>query len=373
MRPLTVAIAVSTALHASAIAWVHTHPPPTPEPPREVTATPIQIVPPPAEPMVVALLDDNTVAAAAPGPSPVAAGHAGGHSQIATMTGASRGGEATAATTTPKNRWMTMRYPTIKSTGLSPEFWAKFDANSPPIIDQSAAGIAGRLANPGWIANASPEELDAERARLVAAREQAAHAELKPDGAGTKTEHDRFRMRFNGDGTVASIEDKPNWQQKSLFYAEFDVTEMMMRRHGIDPYSSSKLKILDDTREQRYETGKIYRSEQLARSRELMQKNIERAVATVRDPVALREALFELWDDCAEKGSDELVAGGRLAREQLLGYVRSRFARDSANGYPADELARLNKQRKSQAIFARTNEATTFGATQCAWVVSTGH
>ena len=347
MRPLPLAIAVSTVVHTVALAWVHTRPEPKREQPRHVTVQAIQIVPAPAEPMVVALLDDNTVASHGPGPA-AATGRAG---RVTTGTHVVGGGE-TATPTHKQSPLMTMRHPTIKTTGLSGEFWKKFDARSPPILDQSAVGIASRLGDPRWIANASPDEVRVEREKLVAARDSAAHAELQPDGAGTKSDHDRFHMRFNPDGTVASIKDKPNWQQKSPFYAEFDVSEMMMRTQGMDPYSSYKLKVLDETREQRYEIGKRYRTQQLARSRELMQKNIERAVSITRDPAALREALFELWDDCAETGTEELVTGGRSAREQVLGYVRSRLSKDSANAYTADELARLNKQRKSKAIFA---------------------
>jgi hypothetical protein len=244
---------------------------------------------------------------------------------------------------------MTMRHDTPE---LHPSagFWEKFAANSPPILDQSAGGVKERLGNQRWIDNASPDELEAEREKLLAMREDADAAELKPDGAGTKSEHKTFKIKFAGDGSVKRIDDKRNWQWVKIhgipIAATFDVSDMMMRQHGIDPYASYKLKVLDETRDQRVELGKRYRTQQLAQSRQLMQKNIERLVATARDADALKQGLFELWDDCAEDGpDDELLVAARAAREQVLGYIRAHVK------LTEEELARFNKQRKSRAIF----------------------
>lgn len=171
--------------------------------------------------------------------------------------------------------------------------------------------------------------------------------ELHPDGQGMKSEHKTFTMKVAPDGTV-DIHDKANWQQKSLFHAEFDVTDALMRSHGQDPYASYKMKVLDETREERVEMGKQYRTQQLARSREIMNKNIARLVGSTTDVEELKQGLFELWDDCAETGSDELVVAGRAAREQVIAYIRGKIP----NAYSAADLTRLNKLRRSQLPFA---------------------
>ena len=159
-------------------------------------------------------------------------------------------------------------------------------------------------------------------------------------------------MKFNADGTVKQVTDKPNWQWQSPFHADFDVYDAMMRKQGMDPYASYKKKVLDETREQRFEMGQKYRTEQLAQSRQLMQRNLERLLASTTDKAKIKQGLFELWDDCAETGSDELVAGGAAARAQLIGYIRAKLPRDSADAYTGEELARFNKQRKSRLEFA---------------------
>jgi hypothetical protein len=72
--------------------------------------------------------------------------------------------------------------------------------------------------------------------------------------------------------------------------------------------------------------------------------------STARDLAERKRGLFELWDDCAETGSDELVAGGTAARAIVIGAIRARLR--GADAYTASELAQLNAIRRSKAVFA---------------------
>ena len=366
---MRVAIAASVAFHVALFAWIHEkaeQPTPVRRPPPQPVAIEIVAPAPEPEPMIVALLDDNTVPSTAPDAMPA-------HHTQATTAGKHRSASAGLAVTvspgsttigtpdeTPSDSskphgMMTMRYPEKQPLkGPSGEFWAHFDENTKPLTDPDAKyGVASRhLGTQAWIDASSADEVNAARGEVIAMNDARANAELKPDGTGTKSEHNTFKMKFNGDGTVKEIKDKANWQQKSLFHAEFDVTDALMRQQGIDPYASYKKKVLDETREQRFEMGTKYRTEQLAHSRQFMQRNLERLLASTANKAELREGLFELWDDCAETGSDELVAGGAAAREQLIGYIRAKLPRDSADAYSGEELARLNKHRKSRLEFA---------------------
>ena len=158
---------------------------------------------------------------------------------------------------------------------------------------------------------------------------------LQPDGRGMKAEHVAVSMRVAPDGTVA-IHDKPTG----------DLTDMVMRAVGIDPYASAKLKMLDTTRDERVAFGARYRAEQLARSPELMQRNIDWLWSKATSAAARKQGLFELWDDCAETGDDDLVAAGRAARAYVLGIIRSRVR------FTDEEILHFNKVRESQEIFA---------------------
>ncbi len=371
MQLLRTAIGVSIALHAGAIVWLCSRPMEKHEPPKLVTIETVPSAPatPPPEdiPMAIELLDDNSVASAARTAPP--AGRARhGKSEQGITTSRPTITETPAPKTqddTNKRSLLTMRgpepAPKQELHGPSTAFWNDFDANTKPLApkdiasEQRADEIAsaeGHLNNSRWIANASPEQVHAERERIVARRYEHSTRELQPDkDGGTKSDHKTFRAKFNPDGTVASLEDKPNIQREG-FGASFDVTDGLMRSKGIDPYSSYKLKVLDETRDERAAIGKRYRTEQLAHSRQFMAQNVQQLWTTTRDPAARRQGLFELWDDCAETGTEELVAGGAAARTYLVGFIRSKLPAGSANAFTDDEIARFNKQRKSRAPFA---------------------
>ena len=156
--------------------------------------------------------------------------------------------------------------------------------------------------------------------------------ELKRQKDGTyKADHDTYVAKVEKDGTV-HFKDKKNLRIEG-FGGRFDTTDWMMRRHGMDPYASEKLAMLDRTRDQRVEIGKAYR--------------LARLWATTQDVAARKELVFALWDECAETGDEDLVSGGAGARELLLRFVQVKLP----GAYTADELAKLNAHRHSKAMF----------------------
>lgn len=86
-----------------------------------------------------------------------------------------------------------------------------------------------------------------------------------------------------------------------------------------------------------------------------------------RDARSRRRTLFDRWDDCDERMRvalpgfedaevpriDEVRKGaGTRARESIVAFVRKHLPAGSADAYPADELAELNRGRKSEQRFA---------------------
>jgi len=115
-----------------------------------------------------------------------------------------------------------------------------------------------------------------------------------------------------------------------------DVSAWLMRKYGhFDPFASRKRELLDDTRAEREERGEQFRAEQAAHSAELMQRNLEQLWAHVTEPAARRQALYELWSDCADDDA------GSRARAMVIGWIRARLPPGSAGAFTADELARL--------------------------------
>jgi hypothetical protein len=197
--------------------------------------------------------------------------------------------------------------------------------------------------------------------------------ELEPSGGGRyKKDDDVFSAKIARDGTV-HLRDKRDfdihavtlgdvvgsthndWLLRHLpvaLYGRFEPDVWLERKAGEDPYASRKLAWLDKTRDERARIGMENRKEDLARAPEYMQLNVAWAwQKTEHDPEARKHALFELWDDCAESGDDALVEAGRQARAYLIGFIRDHLGADQPGAFTADDLARLNARRRSQAAF----------------------
>ncbi len=115
-----------------------------------------------------------------------------------------------------------------------------------------------------------------------------------------------------------------------------DLSAWLMRKYGhFDPYASRKRKLLDDTRDERVARGAAYRDQQLVRSAELMQRTLEEMWARVPDAAARKQALYELWSDCADDDA------GQRARAMVLGWIRSKLPAGTPGAFTADELAGL--------------------------------
>ena len=133
-------------------------------------------------------------------------------------------------------------------------------------------------------------------------------------------------------------------------FGKLDITAWAMRKAGIDPYASRKHKLLDTTREERAARGARYRAEQLKRSPELMQRNLEMLWRATADASLRRQGLFQLWDECDEDEGPSGEAGTRT-RALVIGWIRSHLPAESADGFSAAEIATLNERRISKQPF----------------------
>src|SRR5262249_57020290 len=94
-------------------------------------------------------------------------------------------------------------------------------------------------------------------------------------------------------------------------------------------YASRKLKLLDDTRDERAALGAQHRAEDLTRAAEIMQRNLETVWRATADPVERRDALFALWDECGE-GDGPIGEAGERARKMVIGGVRAKLPAGAA-------------------------------------------
>ena len=185
-----------------------------------------------------------------------------------------------------------------------------------------------------------------QRAAHEAGEYVTAWAEATDPDTANNHEHDVTATCDEHSAFMCNIEyPNVNASGVSLFGGKLDLTSYLMRKAGIDPNASRKLKLLDDTRAERAERGAEYRSQQYAKSGEIMQSNLQRLWASTRDADERRAVLFTLWDECDEGTADSGQAGER-ARAMVIGWIRSHIA------YTAEQLEVLNARRTSRQRFA---------------------
>jgi hypothetical protein len=170
---------------------------------------------------------------------------------------------------------------------------------------------------------------------------------IHPDDSMT-SDQGTYTARIAPDGTV-TMKDAPNIQPDlRVLGATFDVTDAIMRGRGEDPYASAKLSWLDRTRDTRVAQGTRYRADQLAQADSMMRANIDAMWVRLPDDAARKQALFEMWDECAETGDPALVAAGRAARATLIAVAQERLG---ANAFTPQELSAFNARRTSTQRF----------------------
>jgi hypothetical protein len=184
-----------------------------------------------------------------------------------------------------------------------------------------------------------------QRAAHEAGEYVAAWAEATDPATANNHEHDVTATCDEHSAFMCNIEHpNQNASGVSLLGGKLDLTSYLMRKAGIDPNASRKLKILDDTRAERAERGAQYRSQQYAKSGEIMQSNLQRLWTSTHDADERRAVLFALWDECDE-GAGESGEAGERARAMVIGWIRSHIA------YTAEQLRSLNARRTSRQTF----------------------
>jgi hypothetical protein len=176
---------------------------------------------------------------------------------------------------------------------------------------------------------------------------------MRDSGGGRKHASDGLvKSEVAEDGTIESISDPPALSVQGLG-GSFDLTDPVMRALGMQPYEARRRKLMDRTRAQRMEMASSARARRLRQSLRHTHRDLAALWARNALPPARRRALiFQLWDECAERGPGEVVATSRAVRATIETFVRKRLPAGSPDAFTAAELERLNARRSSSAAFS---------------------
>ena len=95
-----------------------------------------------------------------------------------------------------------------------------------------------------------------------------------------------------------------------------------------------------------------FRPIDLAQVAQIVKKNLSLVWAATKDPQLRKQALFEMWDECVETGSAEVVEAASTARKMIIGFIRANFPAHGPHPYTAAEIAACNRAKQSTATFS---------------------
>ncbi len=408
MRKLPLGVAISTGVHAVALGWVGASLPPKRAVPEDRPRTEIQIVDvvkpmqvpdkaPDEAPVEVALLDEPRAAPAASGvavaprprPAParpeISTGRPTGPETApasATSPGAGSGSSAGSGAEPARPGLLSMRRGDKPDLHLPAGQWDAIDhvprgttpeqAIHSGLLHDAAGGLhkadqgtfTGQVNADGTVALSDARNLSVSVA-LPSAHDlgnglSAWYNGDKTGGAGEGGSAPLAKHFQASSGATTNLGDRtqPNANDQKptiivpVIGGHFDTTDWLMRRHGMDPYASKKLKFLDSTRDERAQIGGRYRDQQLGQSGRLMAQSLEELRRSGATLAERKQALFELWDDCVETGEARAVQGASDARRLVVSFIRLHLPAGGPDAYTPAELAALARRKHSKAEFA---------------------
>jgi hypothetical protein len=406
MRKLPLSVAVSTALHAAAVVWVAARPAARPVASPDAATTPIEVIPvapaPEIEPIEATLLDPPSApperraaltapptrpdppraparppseSPPSPSPSPSSSAPAAGAIVVP--------GAGTSPETPPsRSPWLAMRGQDRPNLALPAGRWDPLDhapAGTRPekqrrtgILHESGSGThetdqGGFTAKVNRDGSVELHDNPSASIRLALPSLKGIGRAISdwyeaPKGTYGETAEAPMSKYYQlsvgpttDQGDEAHPEHIPKETAKTaiipVFAGRLEFTDWLMRRKGIDPYASRKLKILDATRDERVQIGNRHRADQLAMTPQIIQRNLERLWAAIPDTAARKQALFDLWDECVETGDPAVVAAAAAARRLVIAFIRARFPAGSPDAFTAAELDAVARTKRSKATF----------------------
>ena len=194
--------------------------------------------------------------------------------------------------------------------------------------------------------------------------ESAKHLGLRPpapDPREQKHDYSGWTSETKRDGKVA-FTDKPLVEPPTIVVGKNgimrlrfripDINEIVMRLRGDPMYDPEKRAYLSNTREAREAMAREFIRENLAQSLDDLGERLSTLwFDDTLSATTKRQRLFDMWEECAEEGSDAVLAISEIVRVSIMSFIKRNMANGTELAYTEDDLIRLNKNRKSKTAF----------------------
>lgn len=183
---------------------------------------------------------------------------------------------------------------------------------------------------------------------------------LTPTGRGTYAAKDtHFRAKIAHDGELEMESRIPPPRISVLpdgsaqLELPIDANDVIYAALGEDPYLYEKMKFAAATRELRAQMADAACKERLSDSVLEIKARLD---AVWRDKQRSlddrRKTIFQLWDQCAEDGSEDVRRTTVQVRASIVAYINEHLPAASRYAYSTADLHALNQTRRSSAVFA---------------------
>ena len=180
---------------------------------------------------------------------------------------------------------------------------------------------------------------------------------LVPDNrGGYRGSRPGFTFRIAEDGTV-HFQDRPSIHLGGMLalgaLGVFDLTDLVIRLQGGDPYNYDKSLVAALTRPMREAMTDEDRRRRLQTALRSLPRDLHLLWGRSDiDGRTRRALLFRIWDELVEGGDEPEALAAAQARGLIVRFIADKLPAGAADAYTDAELAELNAQRRSRARFA---------------------
>ncbi len=161
-----------------------------------------------------------------------------------------------------------------------------------------------------------------------------------------------FSARIAPDGTLTFM-DKTALQKWGGLSYQIEITDAVMRAVGDDPYRYQKDQVRRQTAGLRAKMAAAACEVRLKTSIVALKGRLDEIWSDPGlSPTQRRTLLFQMWDDCAESGPQDVLQHAEMARQTIYAFIQRNLPAGSEHGFRPQELDVLNRHRRSKLRFS---------------------
>lgn len=132
----------------------------------------------------------------------------------------------------------------------------------------------------------------------------------------------------------------------------FDLTDLVMQMRGDMVNAPEKRKFLAATKDVRTKMARDTQETDLIQALSQLKPQLNAIWNNdVLSLAAKKQRLFDLWDECAQNGSGDVMRASELIRASIIAFIAAHLPKGSEGAFSVEELKRFNHSRTQETEF----------------------